>query len=349
MVRYLISQTIHLIKFLGSPFYDDDSSAFNYIYENMENFLLFSKLNKIELYFMNQLIKKRFKIDSESYENKIVEYNEYRKTLRRIVNYLNEEKYDYVIIKTIFDFQTIPNDVDILLYEEFNITEFMLEKNYEIVGIAPHQICYHDKRTLSHGPSNEKDRYDVDIYVDLKASYLTYINKNKIKKYIVKTSYDGVIVPVFEPGIEIMIISVHSVFPEFILTLSHYYSILYNLSKMSQEDINQLVLITKENNVYSSIRLVFDIVINLHYQAHGALSSNLEFLKRAFNIRLNPNKSYSMPHKFSFLNLLGFIYEKTFDPCFRRDVVKQMLFMCDYDNFKYVLSVIVNRFTRNTY
>ena len=106
------------------------------------------------------------------------------------------------------------------------------------MGEAPLESMLHDKRG-THGKERlAKDPCDVDVYKEIGAGYIKYMNKNKFNDghFSSELTSNGVKLNTLDTPSELAINIFHSVYPEKIFTLLLHYYILYIIKKMSTSD-----------------------------------------------------------------------------------------------------------------
>ena len=355
--------TPRLLKTIGSPFVSEQELPGNKG-EALELYAYATK-NKIGLLYLeamkNQGKLEEFQLKSE-YEEEQKRHNEQAITARRIAELLNSSGVNYAIFKSIMPFPATPNDVDILHFgsdsEYKRAVEIMLRSNYiEVKGKADAQQCmFHDIRD-GHCPAphpQEKDIYDVDLYQKAAASYLIYLDKTKLNKYVTEVNLSGTQVKSLEPEAELVAIITHSIIPEQLGTLFGYYATLHYLATMKSEEISRFIDITKENNVTFPVRVHCSLIAQLHQVAHGFVPQEVEEILAGLGDEASERKNliknnFNMPHRYSWLTIARTLLEKTKDEEFRRSIPTQMVHMFNPQVMKWVITQIIVRRRRETY
>ena len=355
--------TPRLLRATGSPFVSEQELPSSKG-EALELYAYATK-NKIGLLYLeamkNQGKLDEFQLKSE-YEEEQKRHNKQALTARRIAELLNSSSINYAIFKSIMPFPATPNDVDILHFgsdsEYKRAVEIMLRSNYiEVKGKADAQQCmFHDIRD-GHCPAphpQEKDIYDVDLYQKAAASYLIYLDKTKLNKYVTEVNLSGTQVKSLEPEAELVAIITHSIIPEQLGTLFVYYATLHYLATMKSEEISRFIDITKENNVTFPVRVHCSLIAELHQVAHGFVPQEVEEILAGLGDEAGERKNliknnFNMPHRYSWLTILRTLLEKAKDGEFRRSIPTQMVHMFNPQIMKWVITQIIVRRRRETY
>lgn len=357
------SLTIKLLRTIGSPFTLDQELP-----ETKDGALElyeYATKNKIGLAYLESLKEQGLLKElglKIKYQEEKKKHNEQLITASRISELFNSSGVNYAIFKSIMPFLATPNDVDIIHFgsdDEFNeAAKIMLQSNYmEVKGQADaEQRMFHDVKCggcLDPHPK-EKDVYDVDVYHKISASYVQYLDKRKLEKYVLEMNMSGVKIKALRPEAELVTIIIHSIIPEMLHTLFVYYAMLHHLAKMNSEEINKFIDIAKENNVTLSVKAHCSLVAELHKAAHGFVPEKIEKIlvklgDETSERTILAKNGFQMPHKYSLSAVLRILLEKMREREFRRSVVKQMVYMLNPKLFKWVIYNIIWRRRRETY
>lgn len=344
-----MNSTIQLLKVIGSPFEDETT-----VIGPWETRALFdcATKNKVSVFYLESLNRKgqldRFK---QKYADACAKYEKYCQTLARACNLLNETSADYAVIKSILSYPAVPNDVDVLLFGNSyqKVVQTFLKNGYETVGGVLYEAWLHDSRDGPHMTGKKKCVYDIDLYGDIGASYLVYLQKQRMKKYKQGIKFMDFNVTVLAPEAELLLMIFHSVFPEKIFTLSHYYAILYHLYDMSRRQVETFLEEVQKNNMVIATREIVKVSASLHYTAFGFVPEVLERISSRLRIHSYSEDAFVMPHKHSSFTLLTVLSEKLKEKPFRKCVARQMQSMLDLRNAAYVLFNSLERSRRETY
>lgn len=353
-----MDQTLRLLRLIGSPFAPPQTFARNED-ESLELYDCAVK-NKIGLLYLETLRKNNVlnKYEPE-YENLKKRQAEHLDTAIRISNLLNNQNVEYAVIKSLMPFPFVPNDVDILIFDLANRFEEIINtaKNsgYDVIGEAALEVMIHDARNEKHKDPTGKDIYDVDLYRELGASYIIYLDKSKLKKHVTELWLNGEKIKILKPEAELATVLVHSILPEQIFTLHLYYTTLHYLSKMNGKNIDDFITIAKENDITFAVKTVTSIIANIHEAAHGFIPEKLKII----GSELGKNKSEINRHQKKFLLKTPYIYgfatviitllEKLGERKAAKSILRQMLKMTNPKTVRYVARVVAERRRRETY
>jgi len=194
-VKSSLSLTIKLLRTIGSPFAPEQKQVLPENKEEALELYEYATKNKIGLAYLESL-KNQERLEEfglkGKYEEEKKKHDEQWVTASRISELFNSHGINYAIFKSIMPFLATPNDVDIIHFgsdvEFERAAEIMLKSNYmEVKGEADtEQRMFHDARNGSLDPHpKEKDVYDVDVYHKISASYVQYLDKRKLEKYVI--------------------------------------------------------------------------------------------------------------------------------------------------------------------
>lgn len=360
-----LNLTIKLLRSIGSPFVS------NYEYGTFKNrdevleLYDYAIKNKIGLIYLESLNNRKmleeFELKSK-YEEEQIKYKSQSTTLCRISEIFNSSGINYAIFKSIMPFLATPNDVDIVHFGSHKEFEraiiIMLQSDYiEIKGYADTEQCmFHDTKyggILNPHPSH-KDIYDIDLYQKISASYVIYLDKNKLEKYVTHTNISGHNIRVFRPEAELMTIIIHSLIPEMLCTLLVYYATLHYFAVMNNEDIDRFINIVQDNNAVSSVRSSCSIVAELHRTVHGFIPEKIEKILLELDVdnterELLIKNNFRMPHRYSSRVVIKTLFEKMREKESRNSIIKQMILMCNPRLARWVIYNIIWRRRRDTY
>jgi len=359
-----LSLTIKLLRTIGSQFAPEQKQVSPENKEEALELYDYAAKNKIGLVYLESLKEQGLLEElglKRKYEEETIKHDLQRITASRISELFNSYGVNYAIFKSIMPFPATPNDVDIIHFgsdDEFeSATEIMLQSGYmEVKGQADaEQRMFHDARNGKLEPHpHEKDVYDVDVYQKISASYVLYLDKRRLERYVMDINLFGNKVKVLRPEAELVAIIIHSIIPEMLHTLFVYYATLHYMIKMKSEEIESFVDIAKENNVTFSVKAHCSLVAELHRAAHGFAPEKIGELlvklgneKREQDILLK--NDFKMPHKYSLLTVARILFEKSKEVEFRRSAGKQMVYMLNPRLMKWVIYNIRLRLRRETY
>jgi len=341
--------TIEILRLLGSPYVKGQLNS----EIDIEQALYVANLNKIGLMFLLALEDKGELSENlqNILKNEKGRLKEQQTTAARVSKLLNNLKVNYALVKSLYSFPVIPNDVDILLFNDSDyriVINQMLAYNYELVGgvEAPLEVCLHDKRKIPHGDTMDKDVYDVDIYRELGASYLVYINKKNFQDYIIEKNIKNQKTFVLKKEAEMVVSIAHSFYPEQLYTLMLYYFILSNIKNLDSE---LFCYISNKNYLNETIKTALGITAGLHNCAHGFVPNDLNYLLKQINGSLKVFRGIT-PIKYSYLDMLTFLTEKLREKRFKKSFFKQFKkTIISPRMIKYLFDQAIWRYRRETY
>jgi len=333
--------TLKLLRVIGSPYVPghllpDDKDYALKLYNCAVK-------NKIGLTFLeslrNQKVLEEFGLETKYVEER-KKYEEQLTTATRIAELFNSFQVNYAIFKSIMPFTAITNDIDIIHFgsdEEYRkALELMLRSNYVKVesqaGADAEQYMLHDLRSgkLEPHPAT-KDVYDVDLYQEMAASYVLYLDKSKLEKYVTETNVLGKKVKVLGSEAELITIITHSIIPEMLNTLLVYYATLHHLAKMNDSEVSRVIDIARENYVTFPLRTHFSLVAKIHKKAHGFTPGKIEDILAELGgetaeTRILVKNNFKMPHRYNLITVMKTLLEKSKEAKFKRSIIKQMVY-----------------------
>ena len=356
------SLTIKLLRAIGSPFASEQKHELPENNDEALELYNYATKNKIGLAYLESL-KDQDKLEEFGlglkYQEEAKKHNEQLITASRISKLLNSFDVNYAIFKSIMPFPATPNDVDIIHFgsdEEYKkAVEITLRSNYmEVKGEADaEQRMFHDARVCEHS-DHKHDVYDVDLYQKISASYVLYLDKRKLERYVCELNVSNNKLKVLKPETELVTIIIHSIIPEMLCTLFVYYATLYHLERMNSEEISRFIDVAKENNVTFAVRNHCSLIAELHKAAHGFVPEKIEKVLDELGDETNERKNllknnFKAPHKYSMSTVIRTLLEKGKEREFRRSAVKQAVYMLNPKLLKWVVKSIIGRRRRETY
>jgi hypothetical protein len=282
-----------------------------------------------------------------------------RITLQRVATIMNEAQIKYVVVKSTYPFPAIPNDVDLLILEcaeEYkNAVEIMKANKFEVVGgnEAPLEICLHDGMRAKHydDPKKKfasKDPYDVDIYKEIGASHIIYMNKAKLLDQVSQITVNSTSVNILKPAAEIALEIFHSIYPERLYTLLLHFHILYVIREMKSADIDEFLSICRRQSLENATVYVLSLTETIEEIRFGSPPSRITDVREAFGKRkqIEVNK---MPYLYPIRTIIESFWGKRTDLVFTLSAIRQMLSLANPRYARYVLTVHRDRANRDTY
>ena len=359
------NSTIKLLRTIGSPFISCQEQELPESKDEASKLYDYATKNKIGLVYLESL-KNHGK--SEDFGLKLKYREEQKKhteqiaTAVRISERFNSSSVNYAIFKSIMPFPATPNDVDIIHFgsnaEYEKAVRILPRSEYMEVNDAgltdTSQRMFHDTRECEHVDPYTKDVFDIDIYQSISASYILYLDKRKLEKYVTEMNMSGNKLKVLRPEADLAAIIIHSIIPEQLCTLFVYYATLHHLAKMDSEEINRFIDIAKENNITFPVKAHCSLVAELHKAAHGFVPEKIEEILGELGNERSERKcllrnNFKMPHRYSLPVVIRTLLKKAKEEEFRRSAVKQAISMLNPKLAKYVISEIILRRRRETY
>ena len=218
------------------------------------------------------------------------------------------------------------------------------------MGEAPLESMLHDKRG-THGKERlAKDPCDVDVYKEIGAGYIKYMNKNKFNDghFSSELTSNGVKLNTLDTPSELAINIFHSVYPEKIFTLLLHYYILYIIKKMSISDRAEFLQICQDQRITKAVHLILNLTETIQEICYGHSPTELTDLRESIGKRefIQINK---VPYNYSTRMLLNSFWSKRNDIVFTASAIRQIFAMLNPKYAKYVLTIFRDRQDRDTY
>ena len=345
---------IKLMRIVGSPFVSGQEQELSENKNEALELYTYATKNKIGLLYLEALKKQEkleeFGLKSE-YHEECEKHNKQLITTSRISKLLNSAGINYVIFKSIMPYPAVPNDVDILHFgsaDDYKKALEMIPRSGYIrmvEGSGPLTVMFHDTRdgklvgryrkdvyNIAMEDRYKKGVYDIDLYRKVAASYIVYLDKRKLEKYITINEIFCEQIKVLKPEAELVVMIAHAIIPEQICTLFVYYATLHHLVRMNSEEINRFIDITRENNVTFPVKAHCSLVAEVHQAAHGSVPEKIEEILTELGDEANEKNNllknnFKMPHHYTWQTVIRTLLEKAKEEEFRRSVVKQTVSM----------------------
>ncbi len=216
-----MNSTIKLLQILGSPFTQPLSELALSDGEVKELYDLAFR-NKVGLFFLETLKRRGMDLGElqAEYDKGYFRYKETLVTAANISRVLDNAGVDHVIFKFFKPYPFTPSDVDVL----FMCSDTRFRQAYKILfndgyyrlGAAPHQVIAYDLR----GGVENMDRsmwggkkggiYYIDLYDEIAASHVIYMDKTKLKEFTFETDIVNALVTGAESSLKNEIMNVGS-------------------------------------------------------------------------------------------------------------------------------------------
>lgn len=180
---------------------------------------------------------------------------------------------DYVIFKSIKPYPATPNDTDVICfadptgYEE--MYQHLLGAGYLFHEWAPQQRTLFDPRgagKIGHGKKG--GTYYIDLYTEISTDYFAYMNKRRLRPFVVTREVNGVPVKLLRPEPELAVVMFHSVFPERTFQLEHFYLPLHYFAK-PDFDVEVFIRFCRESGAAYAVKSQVSLIAWLHRKEFG--------------------------------------------------------------------------------
>ena len=344
-----IEQAKIILNLIGTPFNDSTNS----VSSDLNDLYTIAQKNKIGLLFLESLSQKNI-INGLQEELTIQRksYSDQRETTARVSKVLNMIQCKHVIIKSSFPFPAVPNDVDVLILgddEEFNAAiKHMQNNNYELMQISPLETFMHDGRSGQHVNLMIKEAFDADIYKEVGASHIVYMDKKKLIDHISEETINGAKVTVFKPAVEMALSIFHSIFPERIYTLLLHFYILHTIKQMNSSDIEEFMLTCNDHKISNAVLTALRITEKIQEICFGESPDKVTKLREAFGKKI-PIEISRIPHQYPMKLILNSFLSKSGDLAFTCSALRQAISMINPKMVRYIISEYTKRKNRDTY
>ncbi|MBN1567876.1 MAG: hypothetical protein JXA73_08505 [Acidobacteria bacterium] len=329
---------IDLICMIGSPFYTGDLvpvsdqkliEVFNEAFKNRVALLLLSKHRK-----------DGWDPWLEDQYNKFKEREATTRIVARDVGLaLNDvAANEFVVFKSIKPFPATPNDTDVLFFgkksEYERAYDWLIKKGYRFHEWAPMQRTVYDPRGVGQiGKGKKGGTYYIDFYEDIATDYFSYMNKNRLREFVVAREIEGGVIPLLRPEPELAIVLFHSVFPERTYQLEHFYLPLYVLAA-ADFDLETFFRVVRNNGMKTAVSSSLGITQELHQRALGVRVARIDeilgtlgpYNRDLRNFRVH---AFKTPYMFSVITFIKAFAEKLKDPYSCRSLGRQLIKMFD--------------------
>jgi hypothetical protein len=345
-----------IMNVIGSPF-DYPKNKNIDPHDTMELYNI-AKKNKIGLFFLESLAKIQMIGGlSTELEKQREKYIRQRITTKRAAYVLNTTQCKYAIVKSNFPFPTVPNDVDLLILggnEEYRSAIKSMKSNYfKPVGPeAPLEICLHDTTRAEHNGAFDKfavkDEFDVDVYKEIGAGHIIYMNKKRLINQISEISIDNTIVNILNVPSEIALGIFHSIYPERLYTLLLHFHILYTIKGMNSRNVDDFLQICDAHKIRNAALIALSLTEIIQEFCFGKSPSKVTDLRECLG-KQKQIKIDRMPYLYPMRAVFDSFWGKRKDLVFTISVIRQMISMLNPRYLMYVAKIYQERNIRDTY
>jgi len=229
--------------------------------------------------------------------------------------------FNYGLIKTLRPYPEDTADIDILNLgsnEDYGrIVNVFRKMGFKIEGQGP----YSTGIKLSDG-------IIVDIYNEVSANRVIYLDKRKLLNHTKWTKLRGTYVKTLTPEADLLLLIAHSAIKEN-YTLANFLTALHYFHNGGKKFINDFVSLVKENNLSTAARWFLSISLLLYAEVCKVNERNISdalFLLGPFHSgahRSIKNRSFP-PFTCDFITLCEIFREKVSEPIFIRSICDQL-------------------------
>ena len=195
---------------------------------------------------------------------------------------------------------------------------------------------------------------DIDLRKEVAISYIVYLDKNRFRKHITETELpNGGRIKTVTPELDLASVMAHSLTEQLYL-LGEYYTLIYQLHRMNEQETNSFINIVKENRITIAAISYITLTAALCEAAYGKVPEKLNRILDRLGSNVTEAKSLAknnlkMPHRYSISTLTRFLLEKMGEGRFRRSVATQMIKLLNPNLAKLVVRELIDRRRREYY
>ncbi len=262
-----------LFELLGSPFVDKPPRVFS----DQELLAVYDVAfpNRVALLYLSLHRRDGWAAELEEKYQKLKAREQMTfEVIARLGRVLNEWSVDdYVIFKSIKPYPATPNDTDVICFADSEGYEDMYRKllkaGYIFHEWAPQQRTVYDPRGAGKiGAGKKGGTYYVDLYTEISTDYFSYMDKRRLKPFVVTREVNGVPIKLLRPEPELAIVMFHSVFPERTFQLEHFYMPLYTLAKPNF-DLGLFIQFCRESRLVHAVKTQVSLIAWMHEKHFG--------------------------------------------------------------------------------
>ena len=318
------TNTQNLLQIIGSPFIEESRELPKVDLDELHEY---SKQNRMPLLYLKSILELGVKDNYYEGSLKLIDqWSDIEKRIKKVTNILDLENVEYATFKSIKPYREVTVDIDLLIYDKYELTVSKLkEEGYILLEKGPLSSTFRDPEV----------RIDYDIYDEVGVSYIIYYDKDKVKQTICdKSLQSGELIKSLTPVNDLLAVIAHSVIKEQMYILAEYYSTLFFLKNMDNEQLDDFIEMAEKLKLKNAVQAHIGITHYMHNQIHGQTPDQLEkivsvFGVNQFEIERLQKTGMNMPHKFNMRTLSKSFYEKMWEGKARRSYLSQFLHMLD--------------------
>ena len=189
---------------------------------------------------------------------------------------------EYVVFKSIKPYPATPNDTDVICFSDAcgyeKMYSHLLAQGYVFHEWAPQQRTVYDPRGCGKiGLGKKGGTYYIDLYAEISTDYFAYMDKRRLRPFVITRQVNDVPVRVLRPEPELAIVMFHSVFPERTFQLEHFYFPLYTLANPGF-DLDLFVRFARESGSAYAVSAQLSLIGWIHERQFGFVPAPVERL-----------------------------------------------------------------------
>jgi len=339
------SLTYEILRIVGSPF-----SARNLELSDKDFTLLYHYAikNRMPLHFLEALSKfNRLNSLGEEYDRLRDRYAQIVQAISRISQALEEACVDYAFFKSIRPYREVTVDLDILIFgpRYQRVIKNTYHAGYIFLAGGPLSVTFRDV----------KAGINIDLYNEIGASRIIYLDKYMLRKFIVdKKLSNGKTVRTLDPCTDLVAVIAHSVLKEQMYVLSEYYTTLYSLANIKSTALSSLISLVEECRIRRAFQTHLGLSALLHQQVYGFTPECIMRLLRGKDFNSLEHSrvkemNFPMPFKYHPITIAQAFEEKFRDVKARKSFAIQILNMLDPKFTSFAIRQLLSHLIRKTY
>lgn len=254
------NMTRALLSVVGSPFEPQRDLV---VKEDLSSLHRYAAKNRMALLYLDALNRRGLNVFQDDHEKLSNNYSQAIDLMIRVSDLLEEAEVDYALFKSLRPYREATVDIDILALGSsyHDVLKAMSEAGYSLLQRGPLSATFEDPVS----------RLGVDIYGEIGVSYLTYLDKEKLREHVVRHEVPGGrLVRTLSAAADLLAVIAHSVLKEQMYVLSEYYSTLFYLHDDSGEAVaNSLMSLAQKCKLELALEIHLGITASLHNDVHG--------------------------------------------------------------------------------
>jgi hypothetical protein len=281
---------------IGSPYINEQ------IMEPEESKDLFeiAHQNRVALLYLQKLQEtNKLDILRPHYEKNLKRFSQLHSDVRRLLPALDGMGLSYALLKTLRYYPETPNDIDILIFDDFEPRLGELTVALEELGYRKYtkgnnfynfthvgKLGFWDyKRVGANSKDHDPSTYfDLDIYGEIMVEELVFGDKTILSNDVINETCTNfadlspTTARVLSPAADLFYIYFHSVFPTRNLGLEVLYTTLYDLLHFREDDYERFAKLARLSRLEKEILYSLNLVRDLYYSVYNTRCEKLETL-----------------------------------------------------------------------